>query len=122
MALVEANLQNQGSLGESKIERRRILVQGIVQGVGFRPFIYGQALRCGLCGFVLNDSAGVTIEVEGAWEALEAFERALYTHAPPLSRIDNVVAEALPPRGETAFVIAHSQAGAERHALIASDS
>lgn len=58
-------------------ERRRIIVQGIVQGVGFRPFVYGQALRCGLAGFVLNDSTGVTIEVEGAHAALAAFERAL---------------------------------------------
>ena len=107
---------------KSKIQRRRIVVQGIVQGVGFRPFIYGQALRCELGGFVLNDSAGVTIEVEGAYDALDAFERALSAHAPPLARIDSVVAEALPPRGETAFVIAHSQAGAARHALIASDS
>ena len=109
-------------LEQSNIERRRIVVQGIVQGVGFRPFIYGQALRCELGGFVLNDSAGVTIEVEGAYAALDAFERALYADAPPLSRIDSVVAAALPPRGETAFVIAHSQASAERRALIASDS
>ena len=107
---------------KSKIERRRIVVQGIVQGVGFRPFIYGQALRRELGGFVLNDSAGVTIEVEGQHAALESFERSLREQAPPLARIDSVVAEALPPRGETAFVIAHSQASAERHALIASDS
>ncbi|HEU5099886.1 MAG TPA: carbamoyltransferase HypF [Roseiflexaceae bacterium] len=106
----------------SKIERRRIVVQGIVQGVGFRPFIYGQALRRELGGFVLNDSAGVTIEVEGQHEALEAFERALFEQAPPLARIDSVVAQALSPRGETAFVIAHSQASAERQALIAPDS
>ena len=52
------------TLVTSEIERRRIVVQGIVQGVGFRPFIYGQALRCELGGFVLNNNAGVTIEVE----------------------------------------------------------
>ena len=103
-------------------ERRRITVQGIVQGVGFRPFVYGQARRCGLAGFVLNDSTGVTIEVEGAPEALEAFQRALHEQAPPLARIDSIVAEAAPPRGETAFVIAHSQAGAERRALISPDT
>ena len=46
----------------STIQRQRISVQGIVQGVGFRPFVYGQALRWRLVGFVLNDSQGVTIE------------------------------------------------------------
>jgi len=103
-------------------ERRRIVVHGVVQGVGFRPFVYGQALRCGLGGFVLNDSAGVTIEVEGERGALDAFEQALRTSAPPLARIDSVIAEELPARGETDFVIAHSQAGAQRHALIAPDT
>ncbi len=104
------------------IERWRITVQGIVQGVGFRPYVYGQALRRGLHGFVLNDSSGVTIEVEGEREALEAFRRALREDPPPLARVDTVTAEVLPPRGETAFTIAHSQAGAERHALISPDT
>jgi hydrogenase maturation protein HypF len=104
------------------IERRRIVVQGIVQGVGFRPFVYGQALRCGLAGFVLNDSTGVTIEIEGAHEALEAFEHALREQAPPLARIDTIAAEDMPAHGDTAFVIRHSQAGAERRALISPDT
>jgi hydrogenase maturation protein HypF len=103
------------------IERQRILIQGIVQGVGFRPFIYGLALRWGLVGFVRNDSAGVTIEVEGTPAALDGFQRALHTETPPLARIDTVVVEPLPPRQETTFVIAHSQAGAERLALISPD-
>jgi hydrogenase maturation protein HypF len=115
-------VQSKNQNPKSKIERRRILVQGIVQGVGFRPFVYGQALRYGLGGFVLNDSAGVTIEVEGERAALIAFERALREQAPPLARVDSLIAEALPPRGETAFVIAHSRPGAERHALIAPDA
>ena len=82
----------------STISRRRIIVQGIVQGVGFRPFVYGQALNRGLCGFVLNDSQGVTIEVEGTSEALDGFQRALSQQAPPLARIDSVATEAIPPR------------------------
>src|SRR5215469_18307282 len=61
----------------SALERRRIVIQGIVQGVGFRPFVYGQALQWGLVGFVLNDSGGVTIEVEGTSELLDGFQRAL---------------------------------------------
>ena len=55
------------------IQRRRIVIQGIVQGVGFRPFIYTQAKRYNLTGFVLNDSTGVTIEVDGTLEALGHF-------------------------------------------------
>ena len=106
----------------STISRRRIIVQGIVQGVGFRPFVYGQALNRGLCGFVLNDSQGVTIEVEGTSEALDGFQRALSQQAPPLARIDSVATEAIPPRHENAFIITHSQKGAERQALISPDT
>ncbi len=54
-------------------ERRHITVEGIVQGVGFRPFVYGLAMKNGLAGFVLNDMAGVTIELEGEPPALESF-------------------------------------------------
>src|SRR5438270_1844425 len=106
----------------SKIERRRIIIQGIVQGVGFRPFVYGQALHRNLVGFVLNDSAGVTIEVEGSPDALDGFQRALREKTPPLARIDSITAELLTARGETSFVIAHSQSGMERQALISSDT
>ncbi len=104
------------------IERRRIAVEGIVQGVGFRPFVYGQALRCGLTGFVLNDSTGVTIEVEGEHAALAAFERALRETPPPMARVDSINVENMLPCGETAFVIRHSQAGAERRTLISPDT
>ncbi|HVB61556.1 MAG TPA: carbamoyltransferase HypF [Ktedonobacteraceae bacterium] len=107
---------------DQAIERQRILIQGIVQGVGFRPFVYGQALRLGLAGFVLNDSRGVTIEVEGNRAALADFQRALREEAPPLARIDTITTEPAAPCHETAFSIAHSQAGAERHALISPDT
>src|SRR3984893_230990 len=93
----------------STIERRRIIVQGIVQGVGFRPFVYGQALRRDLVGFVLNDSIGVTIEIEGTPEALEGFQRVLREEAPPLARIDSVVTEQIPLCHDAAFTIAHSR-------------
>ncbi len=110
------------NLEQLTIERRRIIIQGIVQGVGFRPFVYGQALHRSLVGFVLNDSTGVTIEVEGTPEALDGFQRALREEAPPLAHIDSLVAEAVPPCYETAFIIARSQTGAERHALISPDT
>ncbi len=99
-----------------------MIVQGIVQGVGFRPFVYGQALRWGLVGFVLNNSLGVTIEVEGPAEALDGFQNALREYAPPLARIDSVVIEQVPPCYETSFVIAQSQTGSERLALISPDT
>ncbi|MBE3558821.1 MAG: carbamoyltransferase HypF [Ktedonobacteraceae bacterium] len=110
------------SLQNSTIQRQRILIQGIVQGVGFRPFVYGQAVRWQLAGFVLNNTHGVIIEVEGLSEALAGFQRALRTEAPPLARIDSIVTEQIVPRYETSFVIAHSQAGAERQALISPDT
>lgn len=103
-------------------ERHRISIQGIVQDVGFRSFIYGQALHWGLTGFVLNDTYGVTIEVEGTLRALKGFERTLCKQPPPLSRIDAVTTEKIPLRREKAFVIVHSQAGLERDALIAPDT
>ena len=106
----------------STIQRRRIIISGIVQGVGFRPFVYGQAQRRRLGGFVLNDSNGVTIEVEGSWEALDGFERALHQEPPPLARIDSIATIEIEPQNETTFSIAHSQAGAERNALISPDT
>src|SRR5450432_969192 len=109
------------SLIGTTIQRRRILVQGIVQGVGFRPFVYGQAHQCHLVGFVLNDSYGVTIEIEGNISALDSFQQALHKHAPPLARIDAVTTELIAPCHETDFSIAYSQKGAERQALISPD-
>ena len=106
----------------STIQRRRITISGIVQGVGFRPFVYGQAQRRRLGGFVLNDSNGVTIEVEGSWEALDGFERALHQEPPPLARIDSIATIEIEPQNETTFSIAHSVASAERNALISPDT
>lgn len=103
-------------------QRRRIVVQGVVQGVGFRPFVYGQALSRGLAGFVRNDSVGVTIEVEGTEDALGGFTQALQDEAPPLARVDSVVSEPLPVRHETGFAIVTSQAGSDRRALISPDT
>lgn len=69
--------------------RREFHIDGIVQGVGFRPFVYGLALRHGLAGYVLNDANGVTIGAEGSPEQLASFARELRELAPPLSRIDH---------------------------------
>ncbi|MGE6224557.1 carbamoyltransferase HypF [Aeromonas media] len=76
--------------------RREFHLDGIVQGVGFRPFVYGLALRHGLAGYVLNDASGVTIGAEGSPEQLAAFARELRELAPPLSRIDHFCERELP--------------------------
>lgn len=103
------------------IERQRIQVQGIVQGVGFRPFVYGLASSLELAGFVRNDSHGVTIEIEGTPAALEAFRQALYNGAPPLARIDSIRNEFIGARGDCNFVIIRSESGNERQVLISPD-
>ena len=102
-------------------ERRRFRVAGVVQGVGFRPFVYGLARRHGLGGFVLNDGVGVVVEAEGPAAALEDFARALVREAPALARVDAVTGEAVPPRGEREFRIETSAAAAGRTALIPAD-
>jgi hydrogenase maturation protein HypF len=84
-------------------------VTGVVQGVGFRPFIYNLAHRFQLLGWVKNTSAGVEIEVDGELPAIQAFHAAIRTEAPPLARIDEVrFAERLPV-GYDKFEILHSE-------------
>ncbi|MBA2461518.1 MAG: acylphosphatase, partial [Actinobacteria bacterium] len=92
------------------VERRAFVVRGVVQGVGFRPFVYGLARRQELGGFVLNDGDGVVIEVEGDAPALERFAQALVEEAPPLAQIDSVETRPREPRGETTFRIEVSEA------------
>jgi len=93
-------------------KRVRVRVRGAVQGVGFRPFVNALASRFGLSGWVLNDSDGVVLEVEGAAADTDAFLPALRSDAPPLSRIDEVVSEEAKTTGETGFHILASQGGA----------
>jgi hydrogenase maturation protein HypF len=102
------------------VERRRLRVQGVVQGVGFRPFVYGLAQRHSLGGFVLNDGAGVVIEAEGDSVRLDAFMASLREEAPDLARVDSITTESLRARGERDFAIAASEAAA-RTALIPPD-
>ncbi len=103
------------------LSRRRLRVQGVVQGVGFRPFVYRLALRHGLAGWVRNTSAAVEIEVEGAAAAVAAFCRELLTEAPALARVDALVSEHTPPLGEEAFLILASQEAAGVEAVIPAD-
>jgi len=100
--------------------RYRIQVRGIVQGVGFRPFVFREAVRRALSGFVLNTGSGVTIEIEGEGAACDSFLTALSTIAPPLSRVQQIEKIELPPTGERGFVIRKSKSG-EPSALISPD-
>ena len=85
--------------------RRAIAVAGLVQGVGFRPFIFGLASRLGLRGFVRNQTDGVVIEVEGELGALDQFLAELTEKPPPRACIDHVLCVAQAPRGEATFRI-----------------
>ena len=76
-----------------------------MQGVGFRQFVYRQALRHGLAGFVLNDVDGVLIEAEGEPETLDRFSDGLSLRAPRLARVDAVESQTVPPTGERGFAI-----------------
>ncbi|HEV8424319.1 MAG TPA: carbamoyltransferase HypF [Actinomycetes bacterium] len=104
------------------LTRTRVRVEGIVQGVGFRPFVHALAGRLGLAGLVGNDAAGVFVEVEGAGEAVERFLDALAREAPPLAVIERVTATPLDPTGARGFAIAPSRAGGERQTLVSPDT
>ncbi len=94
------------------VERRRIRVRGVVQGVGFRPFVHRVAAREGLGGRVWNDGEGVVVEVEGPVLALDAFTRALSDEAPPLARVASTAAERIALVGEHGFAVVASHDGA----------
>ncbi|MCA1731819.1 MAG: acylphosphatase, partial [Actinobacteria bacterium] len=102
-------------------ERRDVSVRGIVQGVGFRPFVYALARRYGLAGLVRNDAEGVRIEVEGAPEELKRFVRALEEDAPPLAVVELVEWQPLAAVGDREFRIEESREGDRRQALVSPD-
>jgi hydrogenase maturation protein HypF len=102
--------------------RSEVRVEGVVQGVGFRPFVHQLATRLGLAGLVGNDAGGVFVEVEGPPAAVETFLRALELEAPPLAVVERVTARPLPARGGAGFQITASAGGGERQALVSPDT
>ncbi len=100
---------------------RYIELTGVVQGVGFRPFVYNLALEHGLRGWVRNTSAGVQIEVEGVPGAVEAFARDVVAKAPPLARIESISVRAITPNDATGFAILQSQPQAGAYQLVSPD-
>ncbi len=91
------------------VERREVRVYGVVQGVGFRPFVYRLAQEEVLAGFIGNDTDGVLIEVEGSPERIDAFLERLSAEAPELARIDAVTSRSVPPKQEKNFRIVASE-------------
>lgn len=96
-------------LENQALKRYKLHITGIVQGVGFRPFVYRYALDNQLTGTVLNNAQGVTIELQGNETGLELFLTALRSNPPPLARIDQITQTSLPViEGETLFAIIKS--------------
>jgi hydrogenase maturation protein HypF len=103
------------------VKAARIKVNGVVQGVGFRPFVYRIAREYGVTGWVRNTSGNVEIEVEGEGRAVDKFIAALKAEAPPLSRIDHIDIAACPPQGYDKFEIRESVGKAGEYQLVSPD-
>jgi len=101
--------------------RKGIEVAGIVQGVGFRPYVYRLARELGLAGLISNTAAGVAMEVEGPAASVETFLRRLPRELPPLARITSLAVRDLSCDHDTEFRILPSRLGAEARALISPD-
>ncbi|MGH9646468.1 MAG: Sua5/YciO/YrdC/YwlC family protein, partial [Bryobacteraceae bacterium] len=106
---------------KAETARKRIEIQGVVQGVGFRPFVYRLARRFDIRGHILNSSQGVVIEAEAEEDILQQFVAALTTESPALATIDAVEISSVDPRGEDCFAIQQSAAIAGRSALVPPD-
>ncbi len=103
------------------MERRAISIRGLVQGVGFRPFVHRLATRLDLRGFVRNQTGGVLVEVEGDDVALDRFLDELSTRPPPTAEIDAVRWTSRPPRGDPGFRIEPSDVVGAGEVVLAPD-
>jgi hydrogenase maturation protein HypF len=102
--------------------RTAVRVEGTVQGVGFRPFVYSLATRLNLAGLVGNDARGVFAEVEGTPAAVAEFLAALSRDAPPLAQVESITTASMAPDGGASFSIVASEAGGQRRAVVPADS
>lgn len=102
-------------------EALRLHVTGLVQGIGFRPFVHRLAVRHGLAGWVRNSAGDVEIEVEGAPAELQTFVERLATEAPPLARIGEIERTPVAPRGATSFEIRQSATEPDRRQPVSPD-
>ncbi len=93
------------------IIRRRYRINGIVQGVGFRPFVYRQATALQLSGWVRNSPAGVELELQGSSSSLDSFDRLLHNETPPLALITSCIRSDIPTGKDSGFAILASSSG-----------
>ena len=101
--------------------RKKLVINGIVQGVGFRPFVYRTARNCRLNGFVTNTTMGVLIEAEGQENELARFIETVRRVPPVRSRITQLTVETIPNGNDTAFIILQSSESEYRNTLISPD-
>ncbi len=101
--------------------RRRLLVRGVVQGVGFRPFVYTTAVELALTGSVANDTDGVVIEIEGAEASVREFIRRVRESPPPLATVASVEESAVDARGGTGFLIGDTRRDGGGRTLVSPD-
>ena len=108
-------------MSPSQVQGRSIKIRGIVQGVGFRPFVYAQAVRCHLTGWVRNSSGGVEIEINGIGVDITAFLESFHHDLPPLARID--LFEVVPSQAQSfpSFAIIPSKANPNDFIPISAD-
>lgn len=104
------------------VVRSRLLVRGVVQGVGFRPHVAGLADLLGLAGTCRNDATGVVIEVEGPGSRVADFAVLLESKAPPMARIVSVQTTELVPTGEHKFTISRSTEGVGERSMVPPDT
>jgi hydrogenase maturation protein HypF len=102
-------------------ERREFRVEGTVQGVGFRPFVYRHATRLGLSGWVRNDTLGVLLQAEGPPDAIDQLAALLTRDPPPLAKVTRVAAHLLTPTGEKGFAIVETRAAGRPAAPVSPD-
>ena len=102
-------------------QRLRIEIHGVVQGVGFRPFVYAAAAKFNLNGFIGNESKGIFIEVEGKIADLSDFQNYLSKNNPPLARVTTITSKGITPQFSTNFYIAESENRANENTLVSPD-
>jgi hydrogenase maturation protein HypF len=121
-AAVDAASPPAGDLaGRAGKSRLRIEIHGAVQGVGFRPYVYRLAIELALAGWVINDSSGVFLEVEGPHHALQEFLARLPAEQPPRAIVQSLEAGWLEPAGYESFEIRHSDHAGSKTVVVLPD-
>jgi len=117
-------VSNADAVPSSSGVRRRVRtrVEGVVQGVGFRPHVYRLARELDLGGYVLNDERGVLLEVEGSSQSVDRFLKRLVAEPPPLARIERILPEAVTATGTDSFEILPSVRTGTPQALVSPDT